>query len=63
MPSGQIIVIGVLLGLLYSVLKLLLIVLVDELAGLLALVGYKLCVPPLLWQGPNLDRLVLGGGD
>lgn len=47
MPSGQVIVVGVLLSFLNGVLKLLLVVLIDELAGLLALVCHELGVPPL----------------
>ncbi len=63
MPSGQIIVIGVLLGLFDGVLQLLLVVLVDKLAGLLALIRHELGVSPLLRQRPDLNRLVFGGGD
>ena len=60
MPSGQIIVIGVLLGLFDGVLQLLLVVLVDKLAGLLALIRHELGVSPLLRQRPDLNRLVFG---
>ena len=61
MPSGEIIVIGVLLSLLNGVLQLLLVVLIYEFASLFALISYKLCVSPFLWQCPDFNRFVFGG--
>ena len=50
MPSCQVIIVGVLLSLLDSVQQFFLIVFVDELTGLLSLIGNQASIPPLLRQ-------------
>lgn len=61
MPAGEVVVIRVLLRLPDGVGQLLLVVLVDELAGLLAFVRHQFGVAPLPRQRPDLDGLALGG--
>lgn len=61
MPSRQVIVIRILLGLLDSGQQLLLVVLIDELAGLFTLISHQPCVSPLFGHRPDLDALGLGG--
>jgi hypothetical protein len=56
-PARQVIVIRVLLSLLYRILQFLLVVFVDELAGLLPLISHQSGITPLLGHGPDLDAL------
>ena len=60
MPSREVVVVRVLLGLLDGVQQFFLVVFVDELAGLLALVCDQPGVPPLLGHGPNFDAFGFG---
>lgn len=57
MPSREVVIVGVLLGLLDVVQQFFLVVFVDELAGLFALVCDQPGVSPLLGHGPDLDAL------
>ena len=63
MPSCQVIIVGVLLSLLDSVQQFFLIVFVDELTGLLSLIGNQASIPPLLRQWPYFDALGFGWRD
>lgn len=55
MPASQVIIIGILLSLLYVIQQLFFVVLVDELACLLALVCHQAGVSPFFGHRPDLD--------
>jgi hypothetical protein len=59
-PSREVVIVRVLLGLLDGVQQFFLVVFVDELAGLLALVRDQPGVSPLLGHGPNFDAFGFG---